>query len=78
LEYYSKFTRKFWNTVLNSYIAFEIKQAEHVRSVDARHLRTLDEILDKPVLHKFLISNDEDVKYFDGNVTAISALQFLT
>ena len=60
------------------YIAFEIKQSENVRSVDARHLRNIDEILDKPVLHKFLLSNDEDVKYFDGNVIAMSALQFLT
>jgi len=60
------------------YIAFEIKQTEHVRSVDARHLRNIEDILDKPVLHKFLLSNDEDVKQFDGNVTAISALQFLT
>jgi predicted AAA+ superfamily ATPase len=60
------------------YIAFEIKQSENVRSVDARHLRNIEEILDKPVLHKFLLSNDEDVKYFDGNVIAMSALQFLT
>lgn len=60
------------------YIAFEIKKTEHVRSVDARHLKNIDEILDKPVLHKFILSNDEDVKQFDGNVTAMSALQFLT
>ena len=60
------------------YIAFEIKQSENVRSVDSRHLRNIDEILDKPVLYKFLLSNDEDVKNFDGNVLAMSALQFLT
>jgi len=60
------------------YIAFEIKKTEHVRYVDARHLRNIEDILDKPVLHKFILSNDEDVKQFDGGVTAMSALQFLT
>ncbi|MCD4710067.1 MAG: ATP-binding protein [Bacteroidales bacterium] len=60
------------------YIAIEIKKSEHVRSVDARHLRELNEILDKPVLHRFIISNDMNARTIDQNTEAIPAIQFLT
>lgn len=60
------------------YIAIEIKRTEHVRSLDARHLRELDDILDKPILHRFLISNDLNTQKFDHNSEALSAVQFLT
>jgi predicted AAA+ superfamily ATPase len=60
------------------YIAIEIKQSKKVRATDGRHLRKLEEILDKPILHKFLVSNDFDNKVFDDGVEAISALQFLS
>jgi predicted AAA+ superfamily ATPase len=60
------------------YIAIEIKQTKHVRSVDGRHLRDIDAILDKPVIHKFILSNDYHVKDFNNKTTAISAVQFLT
>lgn len=60
------------------YIAIEIKQTKNVRSVDGRHLREIDAILDKPVLHKFILSNDYHIKDFNNNTTAISAVQFLT
>lgn len=59
------------------YIAIEIKKSEHVRSVDARHLRGLEEILDKPVLHKFVLSNDLSLKDFGDGVIGMPAVQFL-
>jgi len=60
------------------YIAIEIKKSETVRSVDARHLRGLEEILDKPVLHRFVISNDLSARDLEDGITAIPAVQFLT
>jgi predicted AAA+ superfamily ATPase len=60
------------------YIAIEIKKTKAVRSVDARHFRNLDDILDKPVLHKFVISNDLNIKDLGNSVLAIPAVKFLT
>ena len=60
------------------YIAIEIKMSETVRSVDAKHMVGLDEILDKPVLHRFVISNDLSARNLKDDIIAISALQFLT
>jgi hypothetical protein len=41
--------------------------------------RTLfDDILDWPVLHKFVISNDLNGRDLGNGITAISAVQFLT
>jgi len=62
----------------SGYIAIEIKQSKKVRSTDGRHLRKLEEILDKPILHKFIVSNDLDNRFFEDGIQAISALQFLT
>ncbi|NOY50365.1 MAG: ATP-binding protein [Chlorobi bacterium] len=60
------------------YIAVEIKIAETVRTADAGHLRGLNNILDKPVLQKFVISNDMNARELEDGVIAISAVQFLT
>ena len=60
------------------YIAIEIKMSETVRSVDAKHMVGLDEILDKHVLHRFVISNDLSARDLNDDIMAISALQFLT
>lgn len=60
------------------YIAIEIKQSSVVRSVDARHFRNLEEILDKPVLHKFVLSNDINTKDLGDGVKAIPAVKFLS
>jgi hypothetical protein len=60
------------------YIAIEIKKNERIRPVDARHLRELDEILDKPVLHKFIISNDLNARTLEPGIEAFPAVQFLT
>ncbi|MBO7480934.1 MAG: ATP-binding protein [Bacteroidales bacterium] len=59
------------------YFAFEIKMAEHVSATDARHLRNLQEFLDKPLLHSFLLSNDNQTHQFSDSITAVSAAYFL-
>ncbi len=59
------------------YFAFEIKMAEHVTKSDARHLHDLQQILDKPLLHSFVLSNDNETKIFGDNVTAVNAVMFL-
>lgn len=63
--------------VPEGYYAFEIKLTEHVQRTDARHLRTLQEILDKPLLRSFVLSNDLNTIDLGDNVTAVHAAQFL-
>ncbi|MCH4154678.1 MAG: AAA family ATPase [Muribaculaceae bacterium] len=59
------------------YYAFEIKQAEHVQRTDARHLVELASILDKPLLHSFVLSNDVMAQQLDNGITALNVIQFL-
>lgn len=61
----------------SGYLAFEIKMAERVSQKDARHLRILDGILDKKLIHSFLVSNDPSCRPLDTNITAIHAAAFL-
>lgn len=60
------------------YIAIEIKKAQVVRSKDARHFKNLHDILDKPILHKFVVSNDLNIKDLGNGAMAIPAVKFLT
>ncbi len=62
----------------HGYIAIEIKRSETVRPVDARHLKDLEDILDKPLLHQFVISNDVSSRELGDGIKAIPAVQFLT
>ena len=59
------------------YWAFEIKMTEHVVNTDARHLRKIEEILDKPLLHGFILSNDVETHTFAQNITALHVALFL-
>ncbi|MDR0294936.1 MAG: ATP-binding protein [Prevotellaceae bacterium] len=61
----------------NYYYAFEIKMANKVNKVDAKHLFGLEEIVDKPIKKAFLLSNDEETKYFDNKTIAVHAAMFL-
>lgn len=61
----------------NHYYAFEIKKAKRVSSVDARHLNNLDKILDKPIKHAFVLSNDPETKQLGENITAVNVAMFL-
>lgn len=59
------------------YYAFEIKQADHVQRTDARHLMKLSGIIDKPLLHGFVLSQDNVLQHFSDNITALHAGYFL-
>ena len=59
------------------YYAFEIKMSEHVSATDSRHLRNLQDILDKPILHSFILSNDNQTHRISDKITAVNAAYFL-
>ncbi|WP_372950842.1 ATP-binding protein [Mariniphaga sp.] len=59
------------------YLAFEIKLGEKIRKLDAKHLMDLETILDKPLLHGFLLSNDNKFHQLAANVTSMHAASFL-
>ena len=60
------------------YIAIEIKMSENVASQDGRHLRGLQDILDKPILKSFVLSNDDNIRDLGGNILALPSALFLT
>ena len=64
--------------VESGYIAVEIKMTSNVTKRDAKHLTGLEEILDKPLIKSFILSNDDKVKYFDDNIVAMHAGMFLS
>ena len=53
------------------FIPIEIKQTSNVRNVDARNLRGLEQILDKPILHSFVLSNDREIRSLGAGITAV-------
>ena len=61
----------------DGYFAFEIKMAEHVTMADARHLMSIDSILDKPLLQGFVLSNDVETHQFTNNIQAVNVAMFL-
>jgi hypothetical protein len=54
-------------------VPIEIKQTARATPNDARHLKRLEDILDKPVLHSLLVSNDPRIQYLADGVTALPA-----
>lgn len=59
------------------YIAFEIKMKDVIDKKDVKHLAGLGEILDKPLLHSFVLSNDTQTRHFGDRITAINVAYFL-
>ncbi len=59
------------------YFAFEIKMTDKVSKTDARHLKNLDEILDKPLLNSFVLSNDHKTQQLGDKIIAVNANMFL-
>ncbi len=59
------------------FYAIEVKMAARSPRPDLRHFRTIGEILDKPLLHSFLITNDPVIRTGDGNVTVLPAALWL-
>ena len=62
----------------NGFIPIEVKQAGTVDSTDARHLNDVGRILDKPVIHSFLLSNDSRIQSLGAGITAMPAAWFLS
>ena len=62
----------------DGYVAIEIKMSTHVHGPDARHIAGLGDILDKPLLHGFVISNDMQIKSLGNGITAMPAAMFLS
>lgn len=61
----------------NGYIAIEIKKTNRIHKTDARHLMDLQEILDKPLLHAYILSNDPQTQSFSDNISALHAAMML-
>lgn len=61
----------------DGYFAIEIKSTDRVRPGDAKHLGNLSEILDKPLLGAFVLSNDPDTKTFPHGTQAMHVALFL-
>lgn len=55
------------------FLPVEIKMTERVSSADARHLRRLDTILDKPILGSLVLSNDPHIRNLGEGITAVPA-----
>lgn len=60
------------------FIPIEIKMTNNVTKTDIRNLKSLKNILTKPILQSFVISNDKAIKKFPENILAIPASMFLT
>ncbi len=56
------------------YVPIEIKSKNRVSYTDGRHLRRLDEILDKPVQQALVLSNDPHIKDLGDGVLGLPAL----
>jgi predicted AAA+ superfamily ATPase len=61
-----------------SYLAWEAKASQRAHSMDARHLRTLSDHLDGPLLAGFVVHCGHDVEAWDGELYAIPASALFT
>ena len=59
------------------FVPVEVKMTGTVSATDARHLRDLDEILDRPVLHSLVLSNDSRIQELEPGITALPVGWFL-
>ena len=62
----------------NGYLAIEIKMSVRITKSDARHILNLDELLDKPLIQSFILSNDHEIKELAPNILAMPAALFLS
>jgi len=52
------------------FIAIEVKQKARISATDARHLRNLEEFLDKPLIFSLILSLDQEIKYLNKSILA--------
>ena len=55
----------------SSFVPIEIKSRDRVSHTDARHLRRLEEVLDKPVLQSLVLSNDPRIRDLGDGVLGL-------
>jgi hypothetical protein len=53
------------------FVAFEIKKTRRVSRADVRSFRELEELLDKPLLAGFALSQDRDARFIDDRTLAL-------
>ncbi len=61
----------------NGYYALEIKMSSNITKADIGNLKRIDTILDKPVLGRYVLSNDQEVKTFEKDIMAVPVGLFL-
>ena len=59
------------------FYAIEIKKTDNVSSADAKNLKDLEKILNKPLKKAFILSNDLNTKTMGENIIAVNAAMFL-
>jgi len=57
----------------DGFVAVEIKAGSHVSAADARHLRGLESLLDKPLLKALVLSRDRDARVLESGALALPA-----
>lgn len=62
----------------DDFVAIEIKSTGNADKTDAKHLIGLQDILNKPLRHSFVLSNDQTAKTLADGVTAMHAAAFLS
>jgi predicted AAA+ superfamily ATPase len=55
------------------FVAIEVKFADHVSGVDARHLHGLSDFLDRPLLGCMVLSMDRDARLLSDGIVALPA-----
>jgi predicted AAA+ superfamily ATPase len=61
----------------NGFIGIEVKKSMQAGNADFRHLRGIEEILPKPLIAGFVLSNDPTIRAFGKNLYALPAWWFL-
>lgn len=61
----------------HGFVAIEIKGTDRVDGPDARHLADVEALLDRPVLAKWVVSEDPDCRELKSGVTAMPAAWLL-
>ena len=51
--------------------------ADKISPIDARHLMNIEAILDKPLIHSFILSNDSETHRITPSITGMHAAMFL-
>ena len=76
MELHSNKWRNIWSYIPINGVNFGIKLPKRM-NLPKKALTGLNTILDKPLLHSFIISNDPETHHISDNITAVHAAMFL-